>query len=196
MLMVSGCFTVAAARSTYNNGFRIDGACRRFAGSCPCESRTTSGRDPAEPQRGALHALYTLGMKFLIDNIFLVLIAVASGTMLIWPMARRGFGSASVSPAQATLLINRQDAVVFDVRDTGDYANGRILHARNVPLAQIDARLADLAKFKDRAVILCDENGAKSQQALGAFRKRGFNNLVALAGGLSGWRQAGLPTEK
>jgi rhodanese-related sulfurtransferase len=134
-------------------------------------------------------------MQFLIDNIYLVALALVSGGMLLWPFLRRS-GVATVSPAQATTLINRQDAVVLDVRDSGDYANGRILHARNVPLSQIDTRAGDLTRLKDKPVIICDETGAKSPQALAAFRKHGFNNVVALAGGLAGWRQAGLPTEK
>ena len=134
-------------------------------------------------------------IKFLIDNIFLVAVALVSGGMLLWPFLRGGGGS-SVSPAQATTLINRNDAVVLDVRDSSDYANGRILNARNVPLAQLDSRAGDLTRFKEKPVIICDETGAKSPQALAAFRKHGFNNVVALAGGLAGWRQAGLPTEK
>jgi len=134
-------------------------------------------------------------MKFLLDNAFLVVIALVSGGMLLWPLVRGRSGS-SVTPAQATMLINRQDAIVLDVRDSNDYANGRILNARSVPLGQIDKRVGELARFKDRPVIICDETGARTSQALAAFRKHGFNNAVTLAGGLSGWRQAGLPTEK
>ena len=134
-------------------------------------------------------------MKFLIDNVFLVLVALVSGGMLLWPLVRNR-GSATVTPAQATMLINRQDAVVLDVRDSGDYANGRILHARSVPLAQLESRIGDLSRFKDKPVIICDETGAKAPQVLATFRKHGFNNVTALAGGVTGWRQAGMPTEK
>ena len=134
-------------------------------------------------------------LKFLLDNAMFVVAALASGGMLLWPLIRNR-GVASVSPAQATTLINRQDAVIFDVRDSGDYANGRILNARNVPLAHLESRVGDLNRFKDKPIIICDEDGAKCAQALAALRKHGFNNVTALAGGLNGWRQAGLPTEK
>lgn len=134
-------------------------------------------------------------MKFLIENVYLVVIALVSGGMLLWPMVRRA-GVASVSSAEATTMINRQDALVFDVRESDAYAGGRILNARNVPFTQIEARAADLAKFKNRAVIVCDETGTKAGPALAALRKHGFNNAVALTGGFAGWRQAGLPTEK
>ena len=55
-------------------------------------------------------------MKFVIDNIFLIAVAIVSGAMLVWPMARRGAGGPSVNTLEATQLINRQDAVVLDVR--------------------------------------------------------------------------------
>jgi rhodanese-related sulfurtransferase len=134
-------------------------------------------------------------MQFFIDNAYLVIIALVSGGMLLWPVLRRS-GGASVSPAQATTMINREDALVFDVRPAAAYAEGRILAARSVPVTDIEARAGDLAKFKNRAVIVCDESGTAATKALDALRKLGFNNVVSLAGGFAGWRQAGLPTEK
>jgi len=134
-------------------------------------------------------------MKFLLDNIILVALAVVSGAMLLWPMLRRS-GGATVSPAEATMLINRQDAVVFDVRDAEAFAGGRIINARSVPAPQLETRLPELAKLRNRTVIVCDESGTKTAPLLASFQKHGFNNAVALAGGIAGWRQAGLPTEK
>jgi len=134
-------------------------------------------------------------MKFLLDNILIVAVALVSGGMLLWPMIRRG-SSANVSPARATQLINREDAVVLDVRDSNAYATARVLNARNVPLAQLDKRVSDIVKFKNRPVILYDDAGTGLSDALAAFRKHGFTNVLALSGGLSGWREAGLPVER
>ena len=53
-------------------------------------------------------------MKFIIDNWYLILIAVASGVMLLLP-ALRGATGGSLSAAAAVHLINREKAVVLDV---------------------------------------------------------------------------------
>jgi rhodanese-related sulfurtransferase len=134
--------------------------------------------------------------KFLIDNIFLVGIAVASGAMLIWPSIGRGAGGTSVDNLQATLLMNQQDATVIDVREADEFASGHILGARNIPLAQIESRAGEIRKNKNRPVIVCCATGNRSAAAVAALKKQGFEQTVSLAGGIAAWKQAGLPTEK
>lgn len=133
-------------------------------------------------------------LKFATDNILLIGVALVSGAMLVWPAVRRGAGGASISPQDATLMINRQDALVVDVRSSEDFGKGHILNARNVPLSQIESRTAELHKHKAKPVIVC-EDGARSSAA-GALRKVGFEKVYTLAGGLAAWQQAGLPVEK
>jgi rhodanese-related sulfurtransferase len=133
--------------------------------------------------------------KFVGDNIFLIGVALVSGGMLVWPALRRGGrGGPSVSPQDATLMINRQDALVLDVRSAEDFGKGHILNARNVPLSQLEGRAGELHKHKARPVIVC-EDGARSSAA-GVLRKMGLEKVYVLSGGLSAWQQAGLPVEK
>ena len=82
-------------------------------------------------------------MKFLQDNILLIAVAFVSGAMLLWPYVRRATGGPSVGPSQATQLINREDAMVIDVREPGEYGAGHILGAKNVPLSRVDTGGAD-----------------------------------------------------
>jgi rhodanese-related sulfurtransferase len=137
-------------------------------------------------------------MKFLQDpqNWLLLAVALASGTMLIWPLIRRGFGGPSINTLEATLLINQKDAVVVDIRAPGEYAQGHILHARNIPLGELEARIKELDKFKSRPVIVSCANGTRSGNGAAILRKHGFANVSNLSGGIAAWRQAGLPTEK
>jgi rhodanese-related sulfurtransferase len=134
--------------------------------------------------------------KFLFENILLLAVAFASGAMILWPYARRGVGGPFASPAEATLLINRQDALLLDVRDAAAFGAGHVINAKNIPLAQLEARAGDLAKFKDKPVICHCENGSQAGAALAVLKKQGFNNLFNLRGGYAAWKQAGLPTEK
>jgi len=135
-------------------------------------------------------------IDFLQKNILLVAAAVGSGGMLLWPLIRGGAGSGSVSTLEATQLINRQDALVLDVREPARYAEGHILGARNLPLADLAKRAGELEKFKNRPVIVACDSGNTSQRAVRELRARGFANAVSLAGGFRAWLQGGLPMEK
>jgi rhodanese-related sulfurtransferase len=135
-------------------------------------------------------------MKFITENIFLIAVAFVSGAMLVWPLVRRGSGGPWVNTLEATVLINKQDAVIVDVREPNEYAAGHMLGARNIPLAQLEARVGDLAKHKDKPVIVHCASGQKASGALAILKKHGFTHVVNLSGGFAAWKQAGLPVEK
>jgi len=135
-------------------------------------------------------------VKFVLDNIGWILAAVVSGGMLLWPLARRGVGGAWVSTLQATQMMNREDALVIDVRDADAYAKGHILGARSIPLAELGRRAADLDKHKSKVVIVSCQNGDRSTSAAATLRQSGFARVHALNGGFAAWQQAGLPVEK
>ena len=135
-------------------------------------------------------------IQFVKDNLLLFAIAFISGAMLLWPLIRRGAGGPWASTLEATQMINRQDALVIDVREDAEYAKGHIVGARHVPLAQLEARAKELQKYKSKPVITCCETGNRSSAAIATLRKLGFENVYNLAGGYAGWQQAGLPVEK
>jgi len=134
--------------------------------------------------------------KFFLDNIYLIAVAFVSGAMLLWPVVRRGAGGASVSTLEATQLINRQDALILDVRNAEEFRKGRILNARNIPLPELDARNSDIARYKTKPVIVACESGSRSGAAAAVLRKQGFAQVFSLRGGIAAWQQAGLPVEK
>ena len=135
-------------------------------------------------------------MDFVRNNLLLIVVAVVSGAMLIWPLLRRTTGGPWVDASMATQLINREDALVVDVRDPGEYGTGHILGAKNWPLDHIDERGGEAAKRKDQPVIVYCDTGDRTPKAASALRKLGFTRVVNLSGGLSAWQQAGLPVEK
>jgi rhodanese-related sulfurtransferase len=130
------------------------------------------------------------------DNIFLIAVAFVSGAMLVWPMVRRGAGGPAVNTLEATQLINRQDALVVDVREQAEYAQSHILNSRLLPLSQIEARVGDIEKFKDKPVIVYCASGNRSSTAAALLRKSGFSKVSNLRGGFAAWQQAGLPVQK
>ena len=134
-------------------------------------------------------------MEFIKQQYLLIIVAFVSGAMLLWPLVRRSTGGPWVNTARATELINREDALVFDVRDPGEYGAGHILGAKNVPVSRIDGA-ADLAKRKERPLIVYCDGSDRSSKAAAALRRQGFTRVVNLSGGLGAWQQAGLPVEK
>lgn len=133
-------------------------------------------------------------MDFVRNNLLLFVVAFVSGAMLLWPLFRKGAGGPWVTSAQATHLINREDALVLDVRDPGEYGAGHILGAKNVPLSRLGE--VEVAKRKERPVIVYCDGGERSAKAVAALRKQGLTRVVNLTGGLRAWQQAGLPVEK
>ena len=135
-------------------------------------------------------------MEFITKNIFLIVIAAVSGGMLLWPLLRKGTGGPWVSTLQATQLMNRDDALVVDLRPAAEYAGGHILGARNIPLAELERRAGELDKHKTKPVILHCGDGNRAGGGVGLLRKSGFANVFNLSGGYAAWLQAGLPVEK
>ena len=136
-------------------------------------------------------------MKFVQDNLWLVLIAIVSGLMFIWPMVAKLLNrSKEVGVAEAVQLINRQDAAVVDVREPGEFKGGHIPNARSIPLGQLAERTKDLDKLKGKPVVLACASGNRSMTAAGTLRKAGFEQVVSLSGGMAAWQQAGMPVEK
>ena len=135
-------------------------------------------------------------VDFVRNNILLFVVALVSGGMLVWPLLRRTTGGPWVNTTQATQLINREDALVVDVREPNEFAAGHVLGAKNVPLAKLDASGAELTKKKERPVIVYCDSGERSAKALTALKKHGFTRVANLSGGMGAWQQAGLPVEK
>lgn len=137
-------------------------------------------------------------MKFLTQNLLLIGLALGSGLMLIWPLLKRGAGAgvAQASPNEAVLLINRANALVLDVRDDQDFAAGHIADARHIPAAQLEARLGELRRYKDRPLIVNCQGGVRSAKACDVLRKHEFSKVYNLQGGLNAWTQAKLPVVK
>ena len=134
-------------------------------------------------------------MNFIIDNWYLILLALVSGAMLLAPMLKGGTGG-TLSAANAVQLINREKAVVIDVCEPEEYAAGHVNGARNLPLSQLEEKLPTTVKNKQLPVVLVCATGARAARAEAVAKKLGYEKAQALAGGMKAWRDAGLPVEK
>ena len=134
-------------------------------------------------------------MKFIFDNWMLITVAVASGSLLLWPVIQ-GAATAGLDPTGAVLLINREKGVVIDGCEPAEFAAGHVGGAKNIPLNQLEAKLAGVVKNKALPVILVCQSGARSNRAVAIAKKLGYEQAQSLGGGLASWRAANLPVEK
>jgi rhodanese-related sulfurtransferase len=133
-------------------------------------------------------------VKFIIDHIFTVALVVLSGGFLLWPAVQpRG---KRASALQVTQLINRGKTTVVDVRTADEFAKGHLRDAKNIPLADLSARIGELDKSKARSIVVVCQSGARADKAVRKLAAAGFGDVVSLDGGLSAWQAAGLPVAK
>ena len=93
-------------------------------------------------------------------------------------------------------MINRDKAVVVDVCEAEEFAAGHVVGAKNLPLNELEDKLAGVVKNKTLPLILVCQSGARSARALAIAKKLGYEQAQSLSGGLGAWRSANLPLEK
>jgi len=136
-------------------------------------------------------------MDFIEKNLFLVALLATSALMLVWPWIRgKVSGIGQLSPTEAVQLINRDDALVIDVREAKDFAEGHIPNARNIPLDKLAEGIKQLDAWKDKSVLVNCRSGGMSVRACNVLAKQGFKKINNLSGGMMAWKTANLPTEK
>ena len=131
--------------------------------------------------------------QFIVQNALLIIIAVIAAVSLAMPLINtRRFGP-MVSSEQAVSLINKQNALVVDVRAQKDFKRVRIANSVNIPANEIQNRLGELSK--DRTIIVVDNSGNMSAASSKLLRGVGFTKVYVLDSGLVGWMRDKLPLE-
>lgn len=102
-----------------------------------------------------------------------------------------------VDNAQATQLINKEDAVLVDVRSDDEFRHGHIIESLHLIPSDIKAKkIQSIEKHKEHPVIVVDANGLSASGLANELVKQGFNKVYVLKEGIAGWRAANLPLVK
>ncbi len=135
--------------------------------------------------------------EFIVNHAFLSTMWAALVVMLLLGEIRRLNGaSSSVGPADATRMINHDNAVLLDVREDKEITDGSIINSEHIPLTQLDANIKRLEKFKQRPIIAYCRSGSRSNSAAAKLRKQGFDKVYNLRGGVMAWQRENLPLIK
>ncbi|WP_144394492.1 rhodanese-like domain-containing protein [Pleionea sediminis] len=96
-----------------------------------------------------------------------------------------------------------ENKLVIDVREPGEYAQGHIPGAINIPRGvlefQISGHPAVQEKFpnglNEETIYLYCQSGGRSALAAQSLGEMGFQHCISVDGGYVSWFKAGLPTE-
>lgn len=133
-----------------------------------------------------------VGNHWLLSTLFVLIILL----LVFDSMRGRLLGFNEVKPDDAVRLINRDDAIVIDVRDDNEYQSGHIINAIHIPLPLLDNRITQLSDAKDNPLLVYCRTGNRSAQAASQLMKLGFSKVHKLSGGISAWQSANLPVSK
>ncbi|MAE35951.1 MAG: sulfurtransferase [Oceanospirillaceae bacterium] len=132
-------------------------------------------------------------IEFVVNHWWLVGIWAAFLIALLWDNNRRN--GQTVSTTEATTMINRQDALVLDIRDKADFKAGHLVNAINIPYASLAQRMNELEKERERPIVLVCKTGQTVSMAGKMLREKGFN-AVRMKGGMMEWNSQNLPVVK
>ncbi len=133
-------------------------------------------------------------LEFIGNHLFLVSLFISLLMLLIWNLYGGALsGVKQIIPAELTRLINRESAVVVDVRPAAEFGGSHILNAVNLPDAEIENRKKELDKYKKQALVFYCGSGSISARVARTLSTQGFEQVYCLKGGLPSWQNANLP---
>ena len=119
--------------------------------------------------------------EFVMNNLALVALFLASGAMLLWPEFSRLAGASNeISTLEATRIMNGGPHLVLDVGDAPEFAAGHLPKARNIPVRELGARLEEIAKYKERPVIVACKGATRASSACRFLKRSGFSLVYQL----------------
>jgi rhodanese-related sulfurtransferase len=133
-------------------------------------------------------------LEFLVNHWILSgLWAALFATLMFYVNAKSG---KSVSPQQATLLVNKHNGIFLDIRERKDFEKGHIVDAINIPLAKLHERITELDKKKESPIVVVCQMGQQSGEAVKALEAKGFVQVTRMSGGMNEWQLQNLPVVK
>jgi len=92
--------------------------------------------------------------------------------------------------------MSAQGSLLLDVREPDEYDEVHAPNSKLIPLGQLSSRLAEIANFKDKSVVVICHSGVRSQKAAKLLQDVGFSHASSVAGGMVAWEKAGLEVIK
>ena len=131
---------------------------------------------------------------FVQENWVLIVLWISAAATLYYTETKKA--GKSVSTTEATRMINRENALILDIRETQDFTKGHIAGAYNLPASVIEKKLSELTRYKTCPVVVVCKMGTSAGSVVKKLKNQGFEQVVRLAGGMTEWTAASLPVKK
>lgn len=137
-------------------------------------------------------------IEFLGRNPILSILWLVIAAMLVGSWFKSQFSKIrQINPQQLTLLVNRQDGQVIDIRAQKEFSAGHIAGATHLNAEKAkQGDFAGLENLKSKPIILVCNAGITASAVADKCAKAGFEQVYVLSGGMGSWQGAGLPTSK
>jgi rhodanese-related sulfurtransferase len=130
---------------------------------------------------------------FILSGLFVALLAA----LIYTTVASQLSSLEELSTHEATLLMNKEDAYILDIRPAADFKKGHILGSKQIKAELVTkGDFATLEKSKDKPIIIVCAMGMTSKRTASQMLKAGFEKVVTLKGGYNAWQSANLPITK
>ena len=133
-------------------------------------------------------------VEFISNNLMLAGAWVVLFTLLIVSFSRTS--SKVIGNQQITTMMNRESAVVIDIRSKADFSNGHLLGSLNIPTAKLKDAGKKLENYRESPIILVDASGMHSAAAAQQLQKMGLQQISRMQGGIVSWTNDNLPLNK
>lgn len=121
-----------------------------------------------------------------------MLVSVLLALVYVFMLSEQMKAGKALSTHQVTALINRDEAVLLDVRDAKEFQLSHIAGAMNIPVGALDTRLAELEKHRTKIIVVTDKMGQQASVVGRKLRRLGFQ-VRRLQGGMGEWLAQRLP---
>ncbi len=111
---------------------------------------------------------------------------------MVDPFLPRAAGA--IKPAELLELMKRGAVVAVDTRDKSAYGRAHLPGAANMPIEEIEGRLAELHMLPGRPVLYC-RSGDKTKDMAERLNEQGLP-VAFLEGGMLAWESEGLSIER
>jgi rhodanese-related sulfurtransferase len=138
--------------------------------------------------------IHAMVFQFIAEQWVLVSILVVLVLLFMFTENRRA--GKSISAQMLGQLVNKDDAVIVDIRDSKEFRGGHIAGSINIPYANWQSRQSELDKYKDKPVVLVCKMGQSAGTVAKMLNKAGFEQVYRLSGGLTEWQGSQMPVVK
>ena len=131
---------------------------------------------------------------FISQNFIAVTLLLLSLIALIVYEGRKG--GKKLSPGEATRKINKENALVVDLRSSQEFSSGHIAGSINVQEDKLEQHLITKRHSKATPVVLVCKTGVSSKKSGISLIKAGYLDIIVVSGGMMTWEGNGMPLSK